>query len=100
MIGKDELAEAARYADARAEELGLQEWAKQVGVDIDGLVYVANQRALRAAMIVDGQDPTNMPLDRMTTVRLSPAVRELLPFLTTVVIDGFALGFTAKHKED
>jgi hypothetical protein len=94
MLDKDKLAEAARYADARTEELGgLVEWCKANDIDADGLMHVAEQRALRACMMIDGLNPNQT--QRMT-VRLSPEANALMPLLTAACMDGVAIGYTAK----
>lgn len=93
MIGKVEISTAARDADAVAEEIGLPGWAEREGVDLSGLQYVADQRALRAAyMLVDGGNPLDLQTGMFKTLRLSPAARGLMPLLTAVWVDGFAIG--------
>lgn len=96
MIGRDEIAEAARYADARMTELGLPAWMVAYDLDQEGVVYVASQRALRAGMMVEGRDPTELPQDRLSLVRLRPSTQRLLPLLTANWLDGFAAGYTVK----
>jgi hypothetical protein len=100
MIGKDEIAEAARYADARAEELGLPGWCEANGVDLTGLLYVADQRALRAAMVMEGQNPQSLSPTEFSVVKLKPSTKALIPFLTSVILDGFAIGLTAKEQTE
>ena len=99
MIDKDALAEAARYNDAAVEEHGLETWLKQNAIDAAGLFYIIEQRALRAAMLVDGQDPTKMSRTEMTTVNLSPQVKKLLPYFQAAVLDGIAIGIKAEQIE-
>jgi hypothetical protein len=97
MIGKDEIAEASRNADAISEEhRDLPRFWRERGVDIEGLEYVAEQRALRAGMVFDGQSPN---FTRSTPVYLSPQAERLQPLLAAVFIDGFAAGFTVKDDE-
>ena len=98
MIGQDELAESARYVDALSEEHSFEGWAKIEGVDPDGLLYVAQQRALRAAMLMDGQDPTKLSRTRKTKVVLSKPIRDLLPALTALAMDGIGLGISAGQR--
>lgn len=98
MIGRDEIAEAARYADAQAEELGLAGWALDKDLSLDGMVYVASQRALRAAMTLDGQDPRTLSKTEASLVRLPPELHDMVPLLAAVYMDGFAAGFTAKER--
>jgi hypothetical protein len=98
MIGQDELAESARYMDALAEEHGFEGWAKMSGIDADGLNYVAAQRALRAAMLMDGQDPSKLSRTKKTKVKLSPPIMDLLPALTALSMDGLGIGIDAGKK--
>lgn len=99
MIGKDEIAKAARDADDQASELGLPGWCEANGVDLTGLLYVAEQRALRAAMVMEGQDPRTLSRTEFSVVELKPSSKALIPFLTSVILDGFAIGVTAKEEE-
>jgi hypothetical protein len=61
VIGKDEIAEGIRYADAEAEEHNdfPAYWAKR-DVDAEGLSDVAMQRALRVLMIEKGISPNQI----------------------------------------
>jgi hypothetical protein len=98
MIGQDQLAESARYMDALSEEHGFDGWAKMSGIDAEGLNYVASQRALRAAMLLDGQDPRKLSRTRKTKVKLSQTIQDLLPALTALSMDGLAIGIDAGKK--
>lgn len=98
MIGRDELAESARYQDALAEEHKWLDYCKLVNVDPEGLEYVAHQRALRAVMLIDGQDPSKRSRTEKTTVDLSPQAESLLLPLTALAMDGIAIGLDAARK--
>jgi hypothetical protein len=98
MMDRNEIAEAARYADARSEELGLDGWASAYGVELDGLVYVAQQRALRAAMMLEGRNPKDIDQTRLSLVRIQPSTERFMPLLTANWLDGFAAGLTAKDR--
>jgi hypothetical protein len=100
MIGREQFAEAARYADAGAMEHGFEEYLKQIGVDLEGLLYIADQRGTRAAMLADGQDPSRLSRTQQTVVRFSPQIRRLLPYFQSAVIDGIAIGLAAAKKDD
>jgi len=100
MIGKDELAESARYMDALSEEHGFEMWADLSNLDPDGLMYVAEQRALRAAMLIDGQDPTLLSRTEKTTITLSPEVQKLMPHLAGLSMDGIGIGLHAGRQDD
>lgn len=94
MLGKDEFAEAARYSDARAEEHGLEEYMRQLGVDVPGLVYLVNQRALRAVMTLEGRNPN---VWRTTVVKLSAEGERLLPYFASAEMDGIVIGMNVRH---
>ena len=97
-ITKSEIAEAARNADALTEEYGLQETLRRRGIDLAGVMYIAEQRALRAAMIFDGQDPTELSRTETTQVQLSPRAEEVMAILQAVALDGVAIGITVKQE--
>jgi hypothetical protein len=100
MITLDNLSESARYMDALSEEHGFEGWARLADVDPEALSYVAGQRALRAAMIMDGQDPSKLSRTEKTTVNLSPHIREMLPTLTALSMDGLGIGLDAGRKAE
>jgi hypothetical protein len=99
MISDEDLKEAARYMDALSEEHGFEALMAMMDVDASGLHYVAGQRALRAAMILDGQDPTKMSRTTKTKIHLSKEVRELLPALTALAMDGIGIGVHAGRQD-
>lgn len=100
MITKDNLLEAAAYSDARSEEHGIDEWAVQNNIDLEGLMYVAKQRALRSAMIMDGQDPSLLSRTEPTQVTLSEDAEAMMLHLTALSMDGIAIGLTAKNTDN
>ncbi|MFL5861148.1 MAG: hypothetical protein ACJ780_10245 [Solirubrobacteraceae bacterium] len=101
MIGKDQIAEACRYLDALSEEgHEFEDLLRERGIDPEGLFYVANQRAIRAAMIATGGDPRTLPRDRMSTVNLSPEAKALLMPLTLAWLDAFVAGRVACDPND
>ena len=71
MIDVTALAESARYMDALSEEHDSEMWPHLFNVDQQSLHYVAQQRALRCAMILDGMDPTLLSRTEKTPVQLS-----------------------------
>lgn len=96
MITRDQLTSAVRNADRDVENNpgGIPGWCARYEIEDDGLLHVATQRGLRAAMALDGQDPTN----RTTrTVKLGPIAQSMHTILTATWLDGFAAGFTVKH---
>ena len=99
MIGRDELAESARYMDALSEEHGFEKWAELQHINPEGLMYVAQQRALRAALLMDGQDPRLLSRTEKTKVTLSPVIRDLLPALSALAMDGMGIGISAGRQD-
>ncbi len=98
MIGLDELAESARHQDALSEEHGFEDYCRLIGVDVQGFQYIANQRALRLAMMIDGQDPRSLSRTEKTAVNLSPEVQRLMHHLTSLSMDGIAIGIDAGKR--
>lgn len=93
MVERHHLTEAARYMDAMAEELGgVEPWAVHYQVSVDGLLYVAQQRALRVALDRDGKDPTKLSRTEFTAVRITQSSRAEMPRFVASWIDGFATG--------
>ena len=98
MIGQDELSESARYMDALSEEHSFTDLARMMDLDPEGLTYVAEQRALRAAMLMDDQDPTLLSRTEKTAITLPLWLRQLMPTLTTLAMDGIQIGIHAARQ--
>jgi len=98
VIGKDELAESARYLDALSDEHELDSVAHMLSLDPEGLMYVAEQRALRAAMLLDGNDPRKLDRTQKTQVTLSEEASSMMPLLTSLMMDGVCIGIHAARK--
>jgi hypothetical protein len=97
MIGKDEIAEACRYADALAEEhQDLPAYWQERGVDIAGLSYVAMQRGLRAVMMLRGENPN---LTRPTRISLTRGEERLQTAFAASFMDGFAARDRIEREE-
>ena len=71
MIDVQRWRKSARYMDALSEEHDFEMWPRLFNVDQQSLHYVAQQRALRCAMMMDGQDPTLLSRTEKTDVHLS-----------------------------
>lgn len=99
MIDRKALLEAARNNDAMSEEYGIEEWLRRRDIDPAGLIYVVKQRALRSAMLLDGQDPTALSRTEETPVTLSDDAEAMMPILQAAVLDGIAIGVTAKGND-
>ena len=100
-ITKIELATAIREADNTVLRIGLENWLGLHEIDFAGLYYVADQRALRAAaLLIDGMEPEQLKRGVFQAIHLSPEALSLMPVLLACVIDGFALGLTARELEE
>ena len=95
MIDKEQLAEAARNMDALASEHSLEYVCEKQDVDPEALYWAANQRALRIAMIMDGQDPAK--ITQKQDVHLSEQAELLLPSLIQLSMDGIIIGLAARQ---
>lgn len=99
LLHYDKLAEICRNADALAEKQGdLNAHFSERGVDMEGLAEVSLQRAIRAGMILAGLNPA--PITSITVVRLPPHIRQLVPTLAAIFVDGFNAGMEAKKAVD
>lgn len=99
MLDKKAFANAARAADALSGEWGLDQWMIRNDVDADALLWVSEQRALRGALLHDGIDPRSLPQNKPTPVSLSDEATKLMPLLQAAVMDGIAIGITAKGRD-
>jgi hypothetical protein len=99
VIGREELSEAARYTDALAEENNYETVIQRLDADPAGLMYVAQQRALRVAMVIDGMDPRTMSRTEKTAIKLSDQAESLMTHLTALAMDGITIGMAAKQIE-
>lgn len=90
MITQDQMAEAARHADALLEEhQDIPRYWRERGVDLDGLIHVAVQRGLRAVMIKRGEKPGD--IIRPASVRLSKREEVMVKTYAAMFLDGFAV---------
>ena len=108
MIGYNEIAEVSRYLDAQSEEgRDFEDLMRARGIDPEGLVRGAEQRAMRAAMVASGVDPTvlsrDMPTRWQEILGDLPApdkIAALMPMLQLAYIDGFIAGRTVSDPAD
>lgn len=96
MIDRDDIARAARNADALAEEIGLADFIARHDIDLDGLLYVCNQRALRLGLIAEGRNPNPSP-GKPVGIDLKPETERLLPTFAAAWLDGFLAGLLSRH---
>lgn len=94
MVTKSDIATAARKADDECGRVGLRKWVADRGIDLDGFEYCADQRALRAAMAIEGRDLGRIPPNQARLIRLQPETNALMPVLSATWMDGFACAFT------
>jgi hypothetical protein len=99
MIDRKAFAKASRDADKYVENRTLQDWCIDHDTDIDGLLYVAQQQAIRAGMIIDGADPTSLPADKMSTVHLSEETMAIFGTLQGCVVNGIVIGMTVEGRD-
>ena len=92
------MAVAARFNDARAEEVGLSGTLSGMGLDVDDMMHIARQRALRAVCVSLYQQPLSEELARKIIV--DPQASSFLLMATTVALDGMAIGWEAKRIAD
>lgn len=102
MIDRTKLAEAATTADLRTEEIGIEAWCAEQRIEVDGLMYLSQQRAMRAAMLfIDGYPPEQLQAMQATgqpmTVKLSKEATAMIPALAACIMDGIAIGRTVKE---
>lgn len=93
------LAEAARYNDAIAEERGLAAAVAEAGLDMEELLHVADQRALRAVLIGSRGAAALKLLDPVAPSAIEPPLTHVekaqLAFYTSLYMDGITLGAKA-----
>jgi hypothetical protein len=98
---RGELLEAARYVDATlSEHNDLVRWYRDRGIAIEDVAYLASQRALRAGMVLEGQDPTLLSRSVPSPVTLRDETKLLVPTFAAVWIDGMAIGWQAQVIEE
>ena len=88
------LVEAARYLDARTEEMGLVEMISSLGLDFEKLMYVVEQRALRGVLVLEGEEAN---FTTPTGIELNPRQRAMLFLLQPSVLDGIVIGWFGKQ---
>lgn len=98
MLTQSHIARAAFDADAVVEEHGLPFWCERHEVDLEGLAYVAEQRALRMCLMMDGVrvNPNTRSYDNFTLSRMS---RQMSSLFAAMWLDGFAAGHIATTED-
>ena len=100
--------EAARYADAYAEDGGFEHAFNVAGIDMEAVLYVAQQRALRLAIVLSRGEGALSDANaggRGASFRLSPAEEGMMRAMYVAVMDGLFIGqyaarLAANTKDD
>lgn len=97
------LTEAARYSDAQCEEQGIEATVASSGLDLEAIVYVAQQRALRLTVLLNRGEQALKKLSsnsRFEVVSLSPTEEAMMESFTLGYLDGMFIGWTARAISD
>jgi hypothetical protein len=96
------LMEAARYNDARAEERGIEATLDDIGVNIETLDLVADQRALRLLILMSHGESAlkQMESSGVTKMILSPSESAMVEWLKIACLDGVLIGWEGKRLND
>jgi hypothetical protein len=85
------LAQAAADNDAVAEERGLEGALRDLGMSVEDVRYVAEQRALRAVLAFGGR-ANELGSPELKAVALTEEERKQMDVLTVSNMDAIALG--------
>lgn len=99
------LAQAAADNDAMAEEGGIPMALQRLGLNVEDVMHVAEQRALRAVMVESGRLPELQRAHRMGSVRpqgfkLSRLEQHKMTIYTAMSADAIAIGWRAKELSE
>lgn len=97
MLTYDDLARACRENDLIAEQRGLPASFEAVDVGLKAAIACAEQRAIRIAFILAGEDMPNVAEPTPVTVPMSPS--DLVNY-QAAVLDGIAIGLRAALNRD
>ena len=95
------LAKAARMNDdaARAAKSDIEKVVESLGMDLEALKYVAEQRALRAVLIQGERELPPFWTEKIN-VHLEPYEVTLLGIYTAFYLDAIAIGWRARGIAD
>lgn len=99
----DPLLLAARYNDAEAEEGGFEATCEKFGLNPKTVMYLAEQRALRHAMVVTGQGGQLKEMHRTgraTPFRPSQAQQQIMDLVLPAYVDAIVIGWRARELTD
>jgi hypothetical protein len=95
------LAQAGADGDAVTEERGLEGAVTDLGISLEDLRYVAEQRALRAVLASAGRQDElkRLTSDRsFASVKLTPEEQKQMALFTATYLDGIALGVRYQQR--
>lgn len=102
MLSKDTLARACSANDASTDcGMSLPDILRELSVNVDGAIHVADQRALRLALLYDGWTPeevraiTAAATEPFTVNLKDPTLQFMLPALSMMWMDGLAAAMRA-----
>jgi hypothetical protein len=95
------LLEASRYVNALAEEHGLEECVRRLGLDMTVLTHVADQRALVNVLVQSGrhEELSRVGL-QVFGIKLDQLERAAVLVFTAAYMDGIAIGYQARVLEE
>lgn len=97
MLGRDELSAAVRALDDASDAgVDLPTTLASLGIDGQGALYVAEQRALRVGLLFEGWTEEELRLMASGVnprrVHIDSSIQVLLPTFAAVWLDGLATG--------
>lgn len=98
MIRRIDISQAVCDQDSVLEEThDLPPFVARLGIELDGLMAVAEQRALRVCMHMDGIDPSRWD-KRERSIHLSSGTAKLLPTFSALWLDAFVAGVQCQRR--
>lgn len=98
MLTKEQMIEVMRNLDEQADEReDLPAIVAEREIDLDGLVHIAEQSAIRSGLLIDGRDPRKLVQEGLSLVHLSQRARKLMPVVMAAFLDGFLVGIDCER---
>ena len=92
--------EAARYGDAKTEEIGLVAYLSEIGIQMSDLDYLAQQRAIRVAAVMSQRKEMRALLGEtkpMPIPELTPSERISFRAAHLAYLDAVSIGWKARE---
>lgn len=104
MIGYEDMARAAFDNDSQAAEVPFEEIVSKLGVNVEDLRGIANQRALRAVIQMRSTEEAERLVRQaysgtFSVEKLTEEEQELLNMYAAIWIDGMMMGVRAQREE-